>query len=81
MLESVAKIMDALDLETYFVCSSEDEGRALMLSLLKDFGFTDVDIVFIDYTGVGARVRGRAYVHRPSDKYAWLEEFKGGGHI
>ena len=72
MLQSVEKIMDALDIETFFVCESEDDGRNLMLNLLKSMGFTDVDIVFIEYTSIGARVRGRAYIHRPADKYRWL---------
>lgn len=64
--------MDALDVETFFVCASEDEGRSLMLSLMKQWGFKDVDIVFAQYEGPGVRVRGRAYVYRPADKYQWL---------
>lgn len=72
MLQAVEKIMDALDIETFFVCESEAEARVLMLNLLKGMGFTDVGIVFIEYASLGARVRGRAYIHRPADKYRWL---------
>ena len=66
------QIMDALDVETFFVCANEEEGRNLMLGLLKSWGFTDVSVVFARYEGPGARVRGRAYVYRPADKYRWL---------
>ena len=65
--------MDALDLETFLVCESEEEGRNLGLTLMKDLGFKDVDIVFIDFIGVGARLRARAYIHRAGDNYPWLE--------
>jgi hypothetical protein len=70
--EPLGQVMDALDVETFFVCASEAEGRTYMLALLKQWGFKDVDIVFAQYEGPGARVRGRAYVYRPADKYQWL---------
>lgn len=66
------KVMDALDIETFFVCENEDEGKNLALGLMKDLGFQDVDIVFSEFRGVGMRVRTRAYVHRAGDKYGWL---------
>ncbi len=66
------QIMDALDVETFFVCATEEEGRNLMLNLLKSWGFSDADVVFAQYEGPGVRVRGRAYVYRPADKYRWL---------
>lgn len=72
MTKAVEQIMDALDVETFFVCAGEEEGRLLMLSLLKEWGFTDVDVVFAQHEGPGVRVRGRAYVYRPADKYRWL---------
>ncbi|CQR74629.1 hypothetical protein SOV_27380 [Sporomusa ovata DSM 2662] len=73
------QIMDALDVETFFVCDNEQQGRHLMLSMLKNWGFTDVDIVFAQHIGPGTRIRGRAYAYRPSDKYTWLlrEAVKG----
>ncbi len=72
MQKITEQIMDALDVETFFVCASEEEGRNLMLNLLKAWGFTDVGVVFAQYEGPGVRVRGRAYVYRPADKYRWL---------
>lgn len=58
-------LLDGLDVETFLICKSEAEGRSLMLSLLAQLGFEDADIVFIEHRGPGARVRGRAYLHRP----------------
>lgn len=60
-----AILLDALDVETFLLCADEAEGRDLMLSLLNQMGFKDVDVVFCEHRGPGARVRGRAYVHRP----------------
>ncbi|EGO64604.1 hypothetical protein [Acetonema longum] len=71
-MEPLEQVMDALDVETFFVCSGEAEGRELMLRLLKNWGFRDVDIVFIEFQGTGARVRGRAYVYRFDEKEPWL---------
>jgi hypothetical protein len=68
------RVVDALDVETFLLCRDEEEGRALIQSLLKDMGFEDVDVVFAQHVGHGARLRARAYVHRPGDHYGWLEE-------
>jgi len=65
--------MDALDVETFLVCESEEEGKNLGLKLMKDLGFTDVDVVFVEFRGVGARIRARAYIHRAGDVYPWLD--------
>ena len=73
-VKALSQVLDALDVETYFLCQSELEGRKLMLDFLKGAGFKDVDIVFAEHSGPGARVRGRAYVHRPADKYGWCAE-------
>jgi hypothetical protein len=72
MISPLENVMDALDVETFFVCASEQDGKNLMLSMLKSFGFKDVDVVFSQFEGPGVRVRGRAYVYRPADKYNWL---------
>jgi len=72
-LEILDHVMDALDVETFLICDSEEEGRALALELIKEMGFKDFDIVNLDYQGVGARVRVRAYIHRSGDKYGWLQ--------
>jgi hypothetical protein len=67
------RIMDGMDIETFLVCTSEEEGRRLTLQLIKEMGFSDVDIVFIQFQGPGVRVRARAHVHRPGDTYGWLK--------
>ncbi|MFZ5646858.1 MAG: hypothetical protein ACOY30_04470 [Bacillota bacterium] len=72
------RIMDGMDIETFIVCSSEEEGRRLTLQLFREKGFKDVDIVFIQFQGPGVRVRARAYVHRPGDSYGWLKDGNGG---
>lgn len=61
--EALTKVMDAVDLETFFICRSENEAKSLMLSLLSQMGFSRGDVVFVQHEGPGARVRGRAYVH------------------
>ncbi|QNB45225.1 hypothetical protein BR63_02175 [Thermanaerosceptrum fracticalcis] len=66
------QVMDALDVETFLVCSCEDEGRKLIMELMKDIGFKDIDVVFIEFMGPGVRVRARAYLHRAGDRYGWL---------
>ncbi len=60
-----AALLDGLDMETFLICRDEDEGRRIMLALMAELGFADVDIVFIEHSGPGARVRGRVYLHRP----------------
>ena len=69
------QVMDAVDIETFFSCADEEEGRSLALALLEHFGLKDTDIVFVEHAGTGARVRARAYLHRAGDEYGWL---KGG---
>jgi len=76
--EALQHVMDALDVETFLVCRSEDEGRSLALEMMKSLGFQDVDIVFIQFRGPGVRVRARAYLNRAGDQYSWLLEEKGG---
>lgn len=78
MAEALQHVMDALDVETFLVCANEDEGKNLALELMKSLGFQDVDIVFIQFRGPGARVRSRAYINRAGDKYSWLREGKEG---
>ncbi|MCR4441014.1 MAG: hypothetical protein QHH10_02940 [Peptococcaceae bacterium] len=73
MEDHYRKILDAVDVETFFVCQDENEGKALALKLLESFGLKDADIVFIQHQGPGARVRARGYFFRPGDHYGWLE--------
>jgi hypothetical protein len=65
-------VMDGLDIETFIACDSEEEGRQLANSLLQELGFSDYDIVFIQFHGPGVRLRARAYLHRSGDRYGWL---------
>lgn len=67
------RIMDGLDIETFLICGSEEEGRRLAIQLVTEWGFQDVDIVFVQFQGPGVRVRVRAYVHRSGDVYGWLK--------
>ncbi len=67
------QVMDAIDLETVLACRDVEEGRGMILELMKELGFHDVDVVFIQHEGPGVRVRARAYIHRSGDKYGWLE--------
>ncbi|NLC37890.1 MAG: hypothetical protein GX779_01330 [Clostridia bacterium] len=71
--EILDRVMDALDVETFFVCRDEEEGKELARRLMGKLGFQDTDIVFVEHLGPGARVRARAYVHRSGDRYRWLE--------
>ena len=75
---ALAHVLDALDVETFLVCTSEAEGKHLALNLMKDLGLEDVDVVFIRFQGSGARVRVRAYINRPGDEYPWLETDRTG---
>lgn len=61
--DALSKVMDAIDLETFFVCRNEAEAKQLMLALLSHMGFVRTDVVFVQHEGPGARVRGRGYVH------------------
>lgn len=70
------RITDALDVETFLVCESEEEGKQLALQLMKDLGFDDIDVVFVEFIGPGARVRVRAYICRSGDEYPWLDPEK-----
>jgi len=73
MSNALDHVLDALDIETFLVCMSEAEGKHLALTIMKDLGFTDVDVVFIKFQGSGVRVRVRAYINRPGDTYPWLD--------
>ncbi len=66
-------IIDGIDIETTLLAKNEKQARELGLSLMKSFGFNDVDVVFVEHRGFAARIRLRAYVYRPGDKYQWTE--------
>jgi len=73
LTKALNHVMDALDVETFLICDTEDEARSLALELMKEMGFNDIDVVNLDFLGVGARVRARAYIHRSGDEYGWLK--------
>lgn len=66
-------VMDAVDMETFLACESEEEGKNLALAMMKELGFSDIDVVFCQFQGPGARVRVRAYLYRAGDTYPWLD--------
>jgi len=66
------RIVDSLDVETFIVCKNEEEGKNLGIQLMKDLGFRDADVVFIEYGNGGVRVRLRANIFKPGDYYKWL---------
>lgn len=68
------RVLDAVDVETYLVCSSPQEGRDLARLLGRELNLGDVDVMFEEFDGFGVRVRLRAMVHRPAARYAWLGE-------
>lgn len=73
MKKALDQVLDALDIETFLVCDSAEEGRQLAEKLLTELNLPHGDIVFLEHGGPGARVRLRVYLHRPGDSYAWLE--------
>lgn len=72
-MDAKARVVDALDIETFLICENEEEGRRISAGLMESMGCSDFDLVYIHHEGIGARVRIRAYVNRPGDRYTWLE--------
>ena len=66
------RILDAIDIETFLVCSDEQEAKQLGLQLMAEIGLPQGDVVFIQHNGLGARVRLRSYLHLPGEHYRWL---------
>ncbi len=72
--KAMDRVCDALDIETFIICKDEDEGKELAFKLGHELNLGKIDIVFLEYRGIGARVRLRAYLHRPGDHYLWLDK-------
>ncbi|MFO7151830.1 MAG: hypothetical protein DIU66_001155 [Bacillota bacterium] len=72
MSKVLEKVMDAVDLETFLVCDSEEEAKKLAVQMMKELGFNDVSTVFVQHLGPGARVRVRGYIYKPGARYNWL---------
>jgi hypothetical protein len=68
------RILDACDIEAFFLCDDIEEGKRLGMALMGELGFSDVDVVFCEMAGPGARVRVRGYVNRPGSAYTWQRE-------
>lgn len=67
------KIIDALDVETFVVAADETEAKAIIRKIMTAMGLKDIDIVYCQHLGPGARIRARGYIFRPGDKYGWLK--------
>ncbi len=66
-------ILDSLDVETFLVCESLDEGKSLGLRLMAELGFRDTDVVSCELGGPGVRIRLRGYANRPTGAYPWCQ--------
>jgi hypothetical protein len=66
------KVMDAIDIETYLICSDEHEGKKLAYQLGHELNLGDIDIMFEEFDGYGIRVRLRKYIYKPGNHYTWL---------
>lgn len=73
-MSAMQHVLDALDLETFLVCQNEAEAKELALNLAAELGLAHADVVFVEQSGLGARVRIRSYIHHPGQGYGWLKE-------
>ncbi len=72
MAKALDRVLDAVDVETFLLCETRDEGVELGLRLMKELGFDDPDVVFCEQGGPGVRIRLRAYLSRPGSNYPWI---------
>lgn len=72
MGRALDRVVDAIDVETFLVGDNEEECLRLARCLMEELGLPECDVISLQYRGLGARVRLRAYVHRPGDRYGWL---------
>lgn len=73
MKKALDRVVDALDIETFLYCKSEEEAKELAEVLAAELNLPRGDVVFLEFKGWGARVRIRSYIHRPGDHYRWME--------
>ncbi|GAK55340.1 hypothetical protein U27_02172 [Candidatus Vecturithrix granuli] len=71
-IDPFARIVDVMDIETFFACSSQEEGEQVAAALMHKLGLTNYDIVSFVFHKMGARVRIRATFNRPGEHYPWL---------
>ena len=74
MGQALDHVVDAIDIETFLFCKTEEEAKDLAQALIHEMNLPHGDIVFLEQRGWGARVRIRTYVHRPGDHYRWMEQ-------
>lgn len=74
MVNAFERVVDAVDIETFLQCADEAEAKELALRLAVAMGLPHPDVVFVEHRGLGARVRIRAYIHRPGSHYQWLDK-------
>jgi hypothetical protein len=72
-MNAIDKIADAIDIETYIICRDEGEGKRLAMKLGRELNLGDVDVMFEEFDGYGVRVRIRKYIHKPGNRYRWLD--------
>lgn len=77
MSKAMDRVVDAIDIETFFYCKNEREAKDLAEGLAREMGLKFGDIVFLQHGGWGARVRLRTYIHHPGDEYRWLKSESG----
>lgn len=73
MIKALDRVVDAVDIETFLYCKSEEEAKELAEALALELNLPHGDIVFLEYKAWGARVRIRSYIHHPGDHYRWMD--------
>lgn len=73
MTNALDRVVDAIDIETFLYCKSEEEAFELAESLMHELNLPHGDVVFLEHKAWGARVRIRSYIHHPGDHYRWME--------
>ncbi|HPI37462.1 MAG TPA: hypothetical protein PK397_05915 [Ignavibacteriaceae bacterium] len=70
------RIMDAIDIETYIVCSDANEGKKYAMQLGREMNLGEIDIMYQEFDGYGIRVRLRKYIYKPGNNYTYLNKEK-----
>jgi hypothetical protein len=73
MKRAMDYVLDAIDIETFILCANEEEARDRAEGIMAELKLKAADIVFMEFSGPGARVRLRSYVHKPGDHYRWMK--------
>jgi hypothetical protein len=73
MKKALDRVVDAIDIETFLYCKTEEEAKELAEALALELNLPHGDIVFLEFKAWGARIRIRSYIHHPGDQYRWME--------